>query len=73
MTPIFLFLCSAKDPATIPGRDYMLSAYEKEVDKYPEEGDEREKYLDIIGDCMVKMKYCTECRIFRPPRTVHCW
>lgn len=34
--------------------------------------DLRSKYLDIVGGRLTKMKYCSACDIYRPPRTIHC-
>ena len=32
----------------------------------------RTKYLDIVNGRLTKMKYCSACDIYRPPRTIHC-
>ena len=32
----------------------------------------RTKYLDIVNGRLTKIKYCSACDIYRPPRTIHC-
>lgn len=34
--------------------------------------DLRTKYLDIVNGRLTKIKYCSSCDIYRPPRTIHC-
>ena len=48
----------------------MKIAYNTALDEISQ--DERNKYLDVIQGRIVKIKYCISCRIYRPPRTVHC-
>lgn len=32
----------------------------------------RTKYMDIVNGRLTKIKYCSACDIYRPPRTIHC-
>tara|TARA_B110000285_G_scaffold209425_1_gene250408 strand:- start:231 stop:788 length:558 start_codon:yes stop_codon:yes gene_type:complete len=67
---ISLVLTASKDPATIPSRQFLLNAYRKKLDQIPEEN--YKKYLDIHGSVLTKIKYCSTCDIYRPPRAIHC-
>ena len=31
-----------------------------------------QKYMDILHGRITRIKYCEECDIYRPPRTIHC-
>lgn len=71
MTSVFLVLTATKDPATIPMRKFLYDAYgNKPYDRVGVE--QRGKYLDVVNARLTKIKYCSTCDIYRPPRTVHC-
>ena len=83
---ILLVLTAVKDPATIPTRvsvnifnfaDILFSvqrflkhAFKRKQDNIAEV--DRQKYLDVVNGRLTKIKYCSSCHIYRPPRTVHC-
>lgn len=48
----------------------MKAAFQKDFDH--EQDTTRYKYIDIVNGRLTKIKYCTSCEIYRPPRTVHC-
>lgn len=48
----------------------MYKAYRRRTDWLS--GHVRNKYLDVVNARLTKMKYCTACDIYRPPRTIHC-
>ena len=67
---VLIFVTAGKDPATIPMREFLYQVYKKKLDNPSEEA--RNKYLDRVGGRLTKIKYCTTCDIYRPPRAIHC-
>lgn len=67
---VFLWVTAAKDPATVPSRVFLYKAFRRRTDLMSD--DLRSKYLDVVGGRLTKMKYCSACDIYRPPRTIHC-
>ena len=59
-----------KDPASIPMRGFLFSAYKRKTDQIND--DIRNKYLTVINARLTKIKFCNTCDIYRPPRTIHC-
>jgi len=48
----------------------LYFAYQRKTDQSSEE--QRAKYLDVVNARLTKIKYCSTCDIYRPPRAVHC-
>jgi palmitoyltransferase ZDHHC9/14/18 len=67
---LLLFITAGKDPATLPSRKFLQTAYKKPIDNVLDIT--RNKYLDVVNGRLTKMKYCDSCDIYRPPRTIHC-
>jgi len=65
-----LIVAAGKDPASIPSRVFLYKAYRRRTDMMSEEL--RTKYMDIVNGRLTKIKYCSACDIYRPPRTIHC-
>ena len=57
-TDIFLFLTATKDPAMIPSRHYLKDSRVQDPKFDLPPVIDRNKYLDIIGANLVKIKYC---------------
>lgn len=68
---ILLWVTAMKDPATIPSRRFLLKTYQRRID-YTYEEPKMQKYMDILNGRITRVKYCEECDIYRPPRTIHC-
>lgn len=49
---------------------FLRTAFKRKQDFIAET--ERQKYLDVVNGRLTKIKYCSSCHIYRPPRTVHC-
>ena len=64
MTVVLMLLTAFTDPGVIPSR---ASLGKKELTKVPFQNWVVTHHLQTV-----KLKYCAECQIIRPPRTVHC-
>ncbi|CAJ0575432.1 unnamed protein product, partial [Mesorhabditis spiculigera] len=75
---INLFRVSFMDPGIIPRatnleviEDERLQRLDRATAEDAARGMQRTKQV-MLGGQMIKLKYCTTCRIFRPPRASHC-
>ncbi|PHJ23728.1 dhhc zinc finger domain-containing protein [Cystoisospora suis] len=70
-TLYFFVITACGDPGIIPRHRSPMSAYDPLTREYRARQPPRHQDV-VINGCSLRLKFCTTCNIYRPPRSVHC-
>ncbi|ESS30777.1 DHHC zinc finger domain-containing protein [Toxoplasma gondii VEG] len=71
LTVYFFSVTACSDPGILPRHRSPMNAFDPLTGAYRARQPPRYQDVVINGNC-IRLKFCTTCNIYRPPRSVHC-